>query len=329
MASVLVFAEQREGKLKKVARECLSEGKRIAESTRGRLAAVLVGSGLEAPASEAARFGVDLTLLISDARLARYAPVAYARAVHAAALESGADIVILPASSMGKDVASRLAARLDAGVASDCTGLDVAADGSVTAVRPVYSGKAFATVSFRDSKPAVVTLRPNVFPPLDGPRTGKGESRPLAVAFEEKDFAARTTEIRSPEGVEVDVAEADIVVSGGRAMKGPENFSYIRSLAQALGGSVGASRAAVDAGWIDHGHQVGQTGKVVSPKLYVACGISGAIQHLAGMSSSKVIVAINKDPEAPIFKIADYGVVGDLYTLIPRIVEELKKLKAS
>jgi electron transfer flavoprotein alpha subunit len=327
MASVLVWAEQRDGKLKKVAAECLSEGKRIAEKTSRSLAAVVVGAGVESLAAETARYGVDLALTVSDPRLALYAPAAYAKAAAAAVKEAGADVVLLPASAMGRDVSSRLAARLDTGVAADCTGVTVEG-GSIKAVRPVYSGKANATVTFTAS-PAVLTLRPNVFSLLEGAKPGKAEARALSVPFEDKDFSARAVSVKQPESAEVDVAEADIVVSGGRAMKGPENFSYIRSLAEAFGGAVGASRAAVDAGWIDHRYQVGQTGKVVSPTLYVACGISGAIQHLAGMSSSKVIVAINKDAEAPIFKIADYGLVGDLYTLIPLLVEEVRKLKAS
>jgi len=329
MASVLVFAEQREGKLKKVAAECLSEGRRIADATSGSLICAAVGGDVAGLAVAASNYGADLTLTISDPRLALYAPAAYARAVAAAARETSADYVILPATALGKDLAARLAVRLDTGVAADCTALTVGSDGSLKAVRPVYSGKINATLSFRGGKPFVLTLRPNVFPLLVPPRGGKGESRSLSVVFDEKDFASRAVSVKLPESAEIDVAEADIVVAGGRAMKGPENFSYIRSLAEALGGAVGASRAAVDAGWIDHRYQVGQTGKVVSPKLYIACGVSGAIQHIAGMSGSKVIVAINKDPGAPIFKIADYGLVGDLYALIPILVEEVRKLGAS
>jgi electron transfer flavoprotein alpha subunit len=329
MAPVLVFAESREGKLKKAAAECLSEGRRLADASKGALSALLVGAGVEALASEVKAFGADTILTVSDARLERYAPAAYARAAQAAAAEAKPDVILIPASAMGRDLSARLAARLGAGVAADCTAVSLDASGSIKAVRPVYSGKAMATVGFGSSRPCIVTLRPNVFPPLDAPRAGKGETKSLSVPFEEKDFAARCVQVKAPEAAELDVAEADVVVSGGRAMKGPENFSYIKSLAEALGGAVGASRAAVDAGWIDHRYQVGQTGKVVSPKLYVACGISGAIQHLAGMSSSKVIVAINKDPDAPIFKIADYGLVGDLYKLIPLMVEEVRKLKAS
>jgi electron transfer flavoprotein alpha subunit len=196
--------------------------------------------------------------------------------------------------------------------------------GSFVAVRPVYSGKAMATVDAGSSKPIVVTLRPNVFAAEAGAGTAAVETLPAIAA----PIRAVVREVVAAGGGELDVAEANIIVSGGRGMKGPENFAMLQELAHVLGGAVGASRAAVDAGWIEHSHQVGQTGKVVSPSLYLACGISGAIQHLAGMSSSKVIVAINKDAEAPIFKVADYGVVGDLFQVVPALTAEIKKLKA-
>jgi electron transfer flavoprotein alpha subunit len=326
MSSVLVFAEQRNGKLRKVAGECVSEGRRLADATSKSLAVVVIGDKVEGLASELNGFGADLVLTVSEEKLALYASLAYTRAMAAAVEAASATVVMFPASAMGKDLAPRLAARLGAGLAADC--LSIRSDGGkVSAVRPVYSGKAMATVTFQGESPAILSLRPNVFSAAQA--GGKGESRVLDVTFDETDFAVRTVEVKLPETSELDVAEADVVVAGGRAMNGAENFSYIRNLADALGGAVGASRAAVDAGWIDHRYQVGQTGKVVSPKLYIACGISGAIQHLAGMSSSKIIVAINKDGDAPIFKIADYGIVGDLYKVIPALVEEVRKLKAS
>ncbi|HZI93488.1 MAG TPA: electron transfer flavoprotein subunit alpha/FixB family protein, partial [Patescibacteria group bacterium] len=256
------------------------------------------------------------------------APEAYARALEEAIRSVDADLVLMAASAMGRDLGARIAARFRTGLASDCTGIMVEG-GALTMRRPVYSGKAFATVTVSGARPAMATLRPNVFAVLSEPREGKGESVELKVPFEEKHFRCRATSVEAEQGGTLDVSEADIVVSGGRAMKGSENFKYIKMLADVLGGAVGASRAAVDAGWIDHQHQVGQTGKVVSPTLYIACGISGAIQHLAGMSSSKVIVAINKDADAPIFKLVDYGIVGDLYEVIPRMVEEIKKVKGS
>ncbi len=326
MPGILVFVEQREGKLKKPGREALSEGRRIADKTGAELTALLIGDSLSGLDAEVARLGADVILMAKDARLAHYAPEAYARAATQAVRQIDPDVFLLAGSSMGRDLAARAAAALGTGLATDCTALSM--DGGVlSARRPVYSGKAIATVAFTGAKPAMATLRPNVFPLAKEPLPGRGAARAFDAGLEEKHFRCRTTAVHAEAGAALDVGEADIVVSGGRAMKGPENFKYIKMLADALSGAVGASRAAVDAGWIDHQHQVGQTGKVVSPKLYIACGISGAIQHLAGMSSSKVIVAINKDPDAPIFKIADYGIVGDLYEAIPLMVDEIKKIK--
>jgi electron transfer flavoprotein alpha subunit len=222
---------------------------------------------------------------------------------------------------MGRDLAPRVAAALGVGALADVVALEKDGD-QLVARRPVYSGKAFATVDSAGTKPQVISLRPNVF----SQEEVGGTAEVVTLDGLTPTIRAKVKELVDTGGGELDVAEADIIVSGGRGLKGPENFALIRELADALGGAVGASRAAVDAGWIPHKHQVGQTGKVVSPSLYVACGISGAIQHLAGMSSSKVIVAINKDPDAPIFKIADYGVVGDLFDVIPPMVEEVEKL---
>jgi electron transfer flavoprotein alpha subunit len=224
---------------------------------------------------------------------------------------------------MGRDLAPRVAARLEVGALADVVELTLEGDGFV-ARRPVYSAKAFATVDTSGKRPQVISLRPNVF----AAEKAEGSAEVVRLEGLSPNIRALVEEVRDTGGGELDVAEADIIVSGGRGIKGPENFALIRQLAESLGGAVGASRAVVDAGWIGHDHQVGQTGKVVSPSLYVACGISGAIQHLAGMSSSKVIVAVNKDPDAPIFKIADYGVVGDLFQVIPPMVEEINKLKA-
>ena len=326
MPGILVFVEQREGKLKKPGLEALSEGRRLADSKGGDLTALLIGDALGGLEAEVARLGADVILKVEDGRLKYYAAEAYARAAERASRQVDPEIFLLPGSAMGRDLAARAAAALETGLASDCIALSVDG-GALTARRPVYSGKAIATVGFQGAKPAMATLRPNVFPVAKDPKAGRGEAKTLDAGFEEKHFRCRTTAVHAEAGATVDVAEADIVVSGGRAMKGPENFKYIKMLADALSGAVGASRAAVDAGWIDHQHQVGQTGKVVSPKLYIACGISGAIQHLAGMSSSKIIVAINKDADAPIFKIADYGIVGDLYEAIPLMVDEIKKIK--
>jgi len=212
--------------------------------------------------------------------------------------------------------------------ASDLVEIEIDDRGTLRGRRPVYSGKAFARVQFRGANPAVATLRPNVFPLGEAQAARPVELQLLEVPLAAEGLRTRVVRIERPERRDLDVAEASIVVSGGRGLKEPANFSLIRELAEALGAAVGASRAVVDAGWIEHAHQVGQTGKVVSPSLYVACGISGAVQHLAGMSSSRVVVAINKDPEAPIFKVADYGIVGDLFEVVPALIDAVRRMRS-
>jgi electron transfer flavoprotein alpha subunit len=326
---ILVFAEQRDGALRKSGLEALSEGRRIADARSLPLTAALVGAKVEPLAAALAELGADRVLVVEDPRLALYVPGAYAAAVQACAKAADPEIVLLAASAMGKDLGPRAAARLGVSIAPDATKIEMGSDGAVRVTRPVYAGKAFVTLAGKTGSVQVVSLRPNNF--------AMGEKRPgrtcpvekLAVAFEDKDFRAKVTSVQQTVSGTVDLTEAEIVVSGGRGLKGPENFPIVQALADALGGAMGASRAAVDAGWIDHQYQVGQTGKVVSPNLYIAAGISGAIQHLAGMTSSKVIVAINKDADAPIFNLADYGIVGDLFEVLPALTEEVKKLKAS
>jgi electron transfer flavoprotein alpha subunit len=266
-------------------------------------------------------------VLVYDAPHFRtYTPDGYAAAVAGAAGSVGATVVLFAASAMGKDLAPRVAARLGAGLATDCTALR-AEGGRLTATRPIYAGKVFAEVAW-DRAPAVASLRPKIFEPIapDASRVAAVEALPVPVA--EGDLKVRTVEVKAAAQGKVDLTEAEIIVSGGRGMKGPEGYGVLEELAAALGGVVGASRASVDAGWRPHGDQVGQTGKTVSPKLYIACGISGAIQHLAGMSGSRCIVAINKDADAPIFKVADYGLVGDLFEVVPALTEQVRKLNA-
>jgi len=323
MACILTFVEQRDGKVRKGSLEALSEAKRLATAAGWDVCAVLVGSGIEGEATALGSYGASAVYVVDEERFARYSAEGYAAAVRAAVERCQPEALFLSATALGRDLSGRLAARLLVGCIPDVTALKLA-DGKLEAVRPVYSGKALATVEPGGAKPVVFTLRPNVFAAEVVGGTARIEKLPAIPA----DIRAVVREIVATGGGELDVAEADIIVSGGRGLKGPENFALIKALADALGGAVGASRAAVDAGWIDHAHQVGQTGKVVSPSLYVACGISGAIQHLAGMSSSKIIVAINKDPEAPIFKVADYGIVGDLFQVLPALTEEIKKLKS-
>ena len=322
---VLVFVERRGGETKRPALEALTVARRLAGRTGGRVVALAVGSGASAASTAAGEHGADLLLVWESESVDAYVPEAYASAAAAAVESSSPAIVLFSGTAMGRDVAGRAAARLQAPCAVDLVEIDVV-DGALVGKRPVYSGKAFARVrASLQEGPVFASLRPNVFP-VQAAASGPAEVQPLTGADDAA--RARTISVDKPAEAELDVAEATIVVSGGRGLKGAENFSLIRDLAKALGGAVGASRAVVDAGWIDHAHQVGQTGKVVSPELYIACGISGAIQHLAGMSSSKVIVAINKDREAPIFQVATYGIVADLFEVVPKITDEVRKLKA-
>ena len=297
MAGILVYCELKDGKLKKTSREALSVARKLAGSAGGDVVAVSV----DGP----------------------YSTEKNAAALEAKVKEANPSVLLFPGTSNGRDLAPRLAARLGVGVASDVDRLDWV-DGKLRARRPVYSGKAFATVDVTGT-PAIATCRPNAFPVEEGPE----ESQIVNLPTPSVDTKARVVETKTSEGGEISIAEADIIVSGGRGLKEAANYSYIRDLAHAIGGAVGASRATVDAGWIDHQHQVGQTGRVVSPSLYIAAGISGAIQHLAGMSSSKHIIAINKDPEAAIFRVADLGVVGDLFQILPALTEEVKKAKGA
>jgi len=314
--TVLVFCEVLDGKLKKASREALSIGRKLSEAAGGELAAFATD---RAAADDAGRYGAK-KLYVAGA--GAYNTETYTAAMQAAITASSATVVLFGGTSNGRDLAPRLAARLNAGVASDVDRLEWT-DGKLRARRPVYSGKAFATVEISGS-PAIATTRINAFPAEE---SGGGAAEVVEVNAS-SDSKTKVVETKVSEADELSIVEADIIVSGGRGLKEAANFSLIRDLAHAIGGAVGASRATVDAGWIDHQHQVGQTGRVVSPNLYIAAGVSGAIQHLAGMSSSKHIVAINKDPEAPIFRVADLGVVGDLFTIVPALTEEVKKAKA-
>lgn len=324
---MLVFIETREGKIRKSSLEVLSEGRRKADELRSPLGAVCLGTELERLAQELFSYGAEKVYLLENPLLNLYSPQAYTSALASLCEALKPGILLFPATSMGKDLAPRISARLGVSMASDCTAIAVA-DGKLEFTRPIFAGKALLSF-FLKSSPQIATLRPNVFPLLE-PASREGELVKKIISLQEDRIQARTVEVVKAQEGELDVTEADVVISGGRGMKGPENFGLLRELVSLIPHSaLGASRSAVDAGWIDHQHQVGQTGKTVSPSLYLAFGISGAIQHLAGMSSSKVIVAVNKDPEAPIFKVADYGIVGDLFQVIPHLKEEIKKLISS
>jgi electron transfer flavoprotein alpha subunit len=322
---VMVIAEQRDGEIRKVSYEVVSEGKRLADKLGQKVTAVLLGHNIKAKAGSLGHYGADKIVVADDARLANYTPDAYAAVVAQVVKANDPAVLLLGASVAGKDLAARLSARLGVGMAQDCTVFSID-NGRLNAIRPIYAGKAYAKVSFSDNYPHTATARPNVMP-LNPPDTSKtAEIADATVTLDDAALKTKVADVLKEAAGKVDLTEADKIVSGGRGMKGPEGFKVLEDLASVMGASVGASRSAVDAGWRPHTDQVGQTGKVVSPNLYIACGISGAIQHLAGMSTSKIVVAINKDPDAPIFQKADYGVVDDLFKIVPALTEEVKKL---
>lgn len=322
---VMTIAEQRDGEIRKVSYEVVSEARRIADAMGQEVTALLLGSNVKDKASTLAHYGADKVLIADDPQLEAYTTDAYVAVIADLVKANDPAILLLGASVQGKDLAARLSARLGVGMAQDCTALSIE-DGNLVAERPIYAGKAYAKVTFGENRPHMATARPNVMA-MNEPDTSKtGEIVDAPVTLDAGELKTKVAEVLRDEGGKVDLTEADKIVSGGRGMKGPEHYQILEDLADAIGASVGASRSAVDAGWRPHSDQVGQTGKVVSPNLYIACGISGAIQHLAGMSTSKVIVAINKDPDAPIFQKADYGVVDDLFSVVPALTEEVKKV---
>ena len=322
MANVLAVTEQRDGALRKTSHEVVWAARQLADAMGGKVdALVLGGPGVDVSAAKLGEVGADRVLVAEAAAFGKYAPDAYTATAAAVVKAGGYGAVLVAATATGKDLAPRLAAALDAPLATDVTGLAFAG-GKVTATRPVYAGRAIQQVTL-DAPVAIVSVRPNTYAPGKSAKAGAVEKVPAVGT-------ARVVvrEVKAAAQGKLDVAEAAVVVSGGRGLKGPEHFALIEGLAKAFGAAVGASRAVVDAGWRPHAEQVGQTGKTVSPQLYVAVGISGAIQHLAGMKTAKVIVAINKDKDAPIFQVADYGIVGDLFEIVPRLTEEIAKAKA-
>jgi electron transfer flavoprotein alpha subunit len=322
---IMIVAEQRDGELRKISYELTSQGRRLADKMGEPLTAVLLGSNIKEKAKGLGKYGADKVLVADDDRLATYTTDAYVSVIAQLAEALEPAIIILGASVQGKDLSGRLAARLGVGVAQDCVALSLD-NGNLVAKRPIYAGKAYATLTFKDSVPQIATARPNVFE-LNEPDESKSvEVADAEFSIDDSQLKTKVIKFQQEAGGKVDLTEAERIVSGGRGMKGPEHFPLLEELADLIDATVGASRSAVDAGWRPHSDQVGQTGKVVSPNLYIACGISGAIQHLAGMSTSKLIVAINKDPEAPIFLKADYGVVGDLFEVVPALTEEIRKL---
>lgn len=322
MSQILVFAEQRDGQLKSYALEAISEGRRLADAAGENLSVCVIGSGIAGLTDAIAGHGADTVYTADDAALATYSPGSYAKLLADTLASTEANVVLLSSSSMGRELGALLAAKSAASLLSDVVETSWEGD-HLLVKRPVYAGKALLKVAARQT-PVIVTLRPNVFAADE--KSGAGAIEALPISLGESDTRVVVTETSMKDSGRPELTEASIIVSGGRGMGGPENYHVIEEFADTLGAAVGASRAAVDAGWRPHSDQVGQTGKTVSPNLYIACGISGAIQHLAGMSSSKCIVAVNSDPEAPIFKVADYGIVADLFEVVPALNAAAKEL---
>ncbi len=324
-----VFVETNEdGTAKNVGIELLTPGKLMAGKQGGALVAVVIGCGADEAVKAASEHGADKVILVDGPEYKHYSTDAYAIALCTLVEKYGPTSMLIGATNNGRDLGPRVSCRLHTGLTADCTGLDIDEEsGNVAWTRPAFGGNLMATILCPDHRPQIGTVRPGVFK-----KSEAGEAKAEVI---KEDIHVAGDQIRTQVielikemgGENVDLEGAEIIVSGGRGVGGPEGFDTIKALADALGATVGASRAAVDAGWIAHAHQVGQTGKTVGPKLYIACGISGAIQHLAGMSSSDVVVAINKDPDAPIFDVADYGVVGNLFEVLPVLVDEIKKAR--
>ncbi|NLY75537.1 MAG: electron transfer flavoprotein subunit alpha [Firmicutes bacterium] len=325
-SGVWVFAEQREGKLANVTKELLGEGRKLADELKEPLAAVLLGKGIGELAQGLIAHGADKVYLADAPELEYFLEDSYTQVIVDLVKKERPNIILLGATAIGRSLAPKVAARLETGLTADCTGLEVdVAEKNLLQTRPAFGGNLMATILCPNHRPQMATVRPKVFKPSAEDPSRTGEVITVDLTKTKWDIRAQVLEVVKETGYVVNLEEANIIVSGGRGLCDPKNFAMVEELARVLGGAVGASRAAVDAGWIPYAHQVGQTGKTVGPKIYFACGIHGAIQHLAGMSSSDIIIAINKNPDAPIFKIATYGIVGDVREVLPLLTKEFKK----
>ena len=320
---VLVLGEVREGSLRNVSFEAIAAGKQIADG--GEVVGVLLGDAVAAVAQELIQAGADRVITVEHPHLKQYTSDGYAQALKAVIEQENPEGVVFGHTALGKDLSPKIASKLEAGLVSDVTAIEGAGDAALF-IRPIYSGKAFEKVKIKDGI-AIISIRPNNIAPLEKDASRSGDVSSISVDITNLRTIIKEVVRKSTDGV--DLSEAKVVVAGGRGVKSEEGFEPLKELARVLGGAVGASRGACDAEYCDYSLQIGQTGKVVTPDLYIAAGISGAIQHLAGMSNSKIIVAINKDPEANIFKVADYGIVGDLFEVVPMLIEEFKALKVN
>lgn len=325
---VWVVVEHQDGAAKKISLELLGCAHALAAAWSGKIVALVPGSGTAQVAAALGSRGADIVLTAEHPLLQRYTTDGYATVVIEALRKETPAVALFGATSQGRDLAPRVAARLGAGIVTDCTNVEVR-DGTLVATRPVYTRKAIGTIRFKDTAPRIAVVLPAMYPlPPEQPQR-KAEIRSWPVQLDAKTIRTTVRELKTIQRETIPLIDADVIVSGGRGMKGPENFALLDTLARALGGAVGSSRPPVDSGWVPHDYEIGQTGKTVSPQVYLACGISGAPQHLAGMSGSKYIIAINKDPNAPILQLADLGIVGDLFQILPKLTDAVKRAKSS
>ncbi len=322
---IVTFAETKNGKLTPVARETVGAARRLADEKSLKVISVLIGDGIASLADDLIKLGADRVIICENPILAGYLDESYCKILAEISKSEDAAVMLGGATFVGKSLFPRLATSLSSGLAADVTSIGWDGD-NILAVRPAYGGKALIQLSPAGPGPQMATLRPKAFPEPSPDNGRSGEKIELAYDESKHGSRAKILERVSEGGQEISLTDADIIVSGGRGIKEAANYKMIEELAGVLGAAAGASRAVVDAGWVSYSHQVGQTGKTVNPKLYIACGISGAIQHLVGMQSSKTIVAINRDAEAPIFKVATYGIVGDIFEILPRLTEKLKAM---
>ncbi|MBX7313631.1 electron transfer flavoprotein subunit alpha/FixB family protein [Clostridium chauvoei] len=324
---VWVFAEQREGELQKVSLELLGEGRKIADKLGVKLTALLLGYNVKALAETLGKHGADEVLVAESELLKNYTTDGYTKVICDLASERKPGIVFIGATFIGRDLGPRVAARLSTGLTADCTGLDVEVEnGDLLATRPAFGGNLMATIACPDHRPQMATVRPGVFSKI--PEEARDFNiEEVEVKLSESDIRTKIVEIIKETKDVVDISEANFIISGGRGVGSKENFALLEELAEVLGGTVAGSRAAVDNAWIEKDYQVGQTGKTVRPNIYIACGISGAIQHVAGMQESDMIIAVNKDESAPIMKVADYAIVGDITKVLPEMTAQLKAMK--
>lgn len=325
---VWVLAEYAGDRPRKITYELLGKARALAEALDGQVTALVLGSGIRNAAKDLGPHGADVVRVADDPLLAQYTTDAYVAVIEPIVATEQPFLLLVGSTAAGRDLAPRLAARLEAGVVTDCAAVEISGD-QVEVTRPVMTRKAMARVAFRGDSLRIAVVLPNVFPPPAADPTRVAEVLPVSVTLDPAAVRTRVLEVKAIARETLPLTEADIIVSGGRGLRGPENFALLRDLARALGAAVGSSRPPVDSGWVPHDYEIGQTGKTVNPQLYIACGISGAPQHLAGMSGSRWIVAINKDPQAPIFSIASYGIVGDLFQVLPLLTEEVRKLRES